>query len=90
MSIRLEFNSEGFKELLCSPEIQAEVESAAKGVQARATQLANLSEKSTGFYMRTVLGTSAGRWLGFVGGTDHEALVAQSEYKVLNKAVNDA
>lgn len=86
--IRLEFNSEGFKELLCSPEIQAEVESAAKGIQTRATANANLSEKSSGYYMRTVQGSTAGRWLGFVGATDHESLIAESEYKALTKAVN--
>lgn len=86
--IRLEFNSEGFKELLCSDEIQSVVESAASGIQKRATAYANLSEKSSGFYMRTVKGSTAGRWLGFVGATDHESLIAESEHKALTKAVN--
>ncbi len=85
--IRLEFNSDGFKELLCSDGIQGAVESAASGIQARANANANLSEKSSGYYMRTVQGSRAGRWLGFVGATDHETLVAESEYQALTKAV---
>ena len=85
--IRIEFNSDGFKELLCSDGIQGVVESAATGIQTRANANANLSENSTGYYMRTVQGSSAGRWLGFVGATDHETLVAESEYQALTKAV---
>lgn len=88
MSIRLEFNSDGFKELLCSPEIQSVVEETSTMIQTRATANANLSENSTGYYMRTVQGATAGRWLGFVGATDHESLIGESEYKALTKAVN--
>lgn len=89
MSVRLEFISDGFKELLCSSGVQGVVESAAAGIQARANANANLSEDSTGYYMRTVQGSSkAGRWLGFVGATDHETLVAESEYQALTKAMN--
>ena len=92
MSIRLEFNSDGFKELLCSDGIQGVVESAAAGIQARANANANLSEKSSGYYMRMAQGTKAkyadGRWLGFVGATDHETLVAESEHQALTKAVS--
>jgi len=88
MSTRLVFVSDGFKELLCSSGVQSAVESAAQGIQARANANANLSEKSTGYYMRTVQGSTAGRWLGFVGATDHETLVAESEYQALTKAVS--
>ncbi len=88
MSIRLEFNSDGFRELLCSDSVQGIVESAAQGIQTRANANANLSEDSTGYYMRTVQGSVAGRWLGFVGATDHETLVAESEYQALTKAVS--
>jgi len=84
---RLEFNSDGFKELLCSDGIQGVVEEAATGIQTRANANANLSEDSTGYYMRTVQGSSAGRWLAFVGATDHETLVAESEHQALTKAV---
>ena len=87
MSVRLEFISDGFKELLCSDGVQGVVQSAAAGIQARANANANLSEDSTGYYMRTVQG-SVGRWLGFVGATDHETLVAESEYQALTKAMN--
>ena len=86
--IRLEFNSDGFRELLCSDGIQGAVESAASGIQARANANANLSENSNGYYMRTIQGTTAGRWLGFVGATDHETLVAESEYQALTKAAS--
>lgn len=86
--IRLEFNSDGFKEVLCSSGVHGVVESAASGIQARANANANLSDNSTGYYMRTVQGSSAGRWLGFVGATDHETLVAESEYQALTKAVS--
>lgn len=85
--IRLEFNSAGFKEVLCSSGVEGVVRSAASGIQARANANANLSPESSGYYMRTVQGSSAGRWLGFVGATDHETLVAESEHQALTKAV---
>ncbi len=88
MSIRLEFNSDGFREILLSSGVESLVSSTAQGIQARANANANLSENSTGYYARTVQGSSAGRWLGFVGATDHETLVAESEYQALTKAVS--
>lgn len=88
MSIRLEFNSDGFKEVLCSSGVHSVVESASAGIQARANANANLTGDSSGYYMRTVQGSAAGRWLGFVGATDHETLVAESEHQALTKAVS--
>ena len=84
--IRMEFNSEGFKQILCSDGVKGAVESAASGIQGRAN--ANMNTESPGFYMHSVLGGRAGRWVAFVGTTDHKSRVAESEYKALSRAVN--
>lgn len=85
VKIRIEFISEGFREILCSEGVRAEVESVGAGIQARAN--ASLEEESEGYYLRTANTGGGGRWAAFVGASDHAALVAESENQVLTKAV---
>lgn len=84
--IRLEFISDGFREILMSGEVQALVSSTTESIQAKAN--ANLTEESEGFKAKTWQGGyGGGRWIGTVSTTDHESMVAESENKALSKAV---
>lgn len=85
--VKIEFISEGFKEILNSPGVKAEVTRITEKIQGQAN--ANLhSERSKGFAARVIKGYwGGGRWVGFVYTTDHATMVAQSEDKALSRAV---
>ena len=85
--IRLQFISEGFRQILTSSEVQALVSETADNIKARAD--ANITEESDGFKSRTWLGNyGGGRWIGSVSTTDKASMIAEAENKALSKAVS--
>lgn len=89
--IRLQFISEGFKEILTGAGVQSAVSEAAQAIQARANVNAagELDEDSDGYSARTWLGGyGGGRWVGSVSTTDHSTMVAEAENKALSRAVS--
>jgi hypothetical protein len=89
--IRLQFISEGFKEILTGAGVQSAVREAARAIQARANANAasELDEDSDGYSARTWLGGyGGGRWVGSVSTTDHSTMVAEAENKALSRAVS--
>ncbi len=84
--VKIEFFSDGFKQILCSGGTAGCVEGIAKGIQSRAN--AALSGASQGFSCRTWTGSyGGGRVVASVSTTDHETCVAEAENKALSKAV---
>lgn len=82
--IRIEFNSDGFASLLKGSEVQAMIEGHTNAVKERAD--AYIAGESQGFKGDTkLMGT---RWVGLVGTTDMATMIAESEHKALEKAVN--
>jgi len=89
--IRLQFISEGFKEILTGAGVQSAVSEATQAIQARANANAagELDEDSDGYSARTWLGGyGGGRWVGSVSTTDHSTMVAEAENKALSRAVS--
>ena len=84
--IRLEFNSDGFKEILCSDGVHELVDSATEKIKTKAD--AGIQGESEGFRALSFLGGSAGRWVGIVRTTDKESMIAEAEGKALSKAVS--
>lgn len=89
--IRLEFNSDGFREILTGTGVQSVVSEATQKIQAQANANAagELDENSEGFSAKTWLGGfGGGRWVGSVSTTDHSTMVAEAENKALSRAVS--
>ena len=89
--IRLEFLSEGFKEILTGAGVQNLVSEATQKIQeqANANAAGELDEDSEGFSAKTWLGGfGGGRWVGSVSTTDHSTMVAEAENKALSRAVS--
>ena len=89
--IRLEFNSDGFREILTGAGVQSAVSEATQKIQAQANANAagDLAEGSDGFSAKTWLGGfGGGRWVGSVSTTDHSTMVAEAENKALSRAVS--
>lgn len=89
--IRIEFNSEGFREILTGAGVQNAVSEATQKIQAQANANAagDLAEGSDGFSAKTWLGGfGGGRWVGSVSTTDHSTMVAEAENKALSRAVS--
>ena len=85
--LRLEFNSDGFREILCGDGVKGMVDSATEKIKARAD--AGIQGESEGFRATSILGNyGGGRWVGFVSTTDQESMIAESEGKALSKAVS--
>ena len=84
--VKLEFISDGFKAILESDGTRQLVEDAATKIQAAANAEVKDSE---GFSVETWHGNyGGGRWIGSVTSLDEAAAKAQSEDKVLTKAVH--
>lgn len=84
--IKLEFISDGFKAILESEGTRQLVNDAAVKIQSAANADVKNSE---GFSAETWLGHyGGGRWIGSVTSLDAAAAKAQSEDKVLTKAVH--
>ena len=78
---RIVFNSDGFKQLLSSPEVEALVLGEAQKIADAASE----GLEGEGFRARS---RKAGtRYLAFVGTTDDESIRAEAEDKALSRAV---
>lgn len=82
--IRIEFNSDGFAALLKSDEVKTMIETHTNEAKDRADSY--ISGETEGFRADTkLMGT---RWVGLVGTSDEQTMIAASEQKALEKAVN--
>lgn len=86
MAIRLQFNSEGFKQILLSEGTRKVVEDTTEQICEKAN--ANNAHGGEGFRATTqVGGYGGGRWIGFVTASDKNASIAQSEDQALTRAL---
>lgn len=86
-NITIDFISDGFKAILESEGTRQLVADTAAKIQKAANE--GVKEDSEGFSTETWLGNyGGGRWIGSVTSQDAAAAKAQSEYKVLTKAVH--
>lgn len=86
--VKIEFDSDGFKQILNSEGTRALLEGKAEEICARAN--ANVSNIDTAGYKVTTLHATKykdGRWLSHVQAADYAAAVAEAENKSLTKAV---
>ena len=84
---KIKFNKQGFKDILFSPGTKELVQGVADKIQAEAN--AGIQEDSEGFSSNVVAGGyGGGRYVGFVTSLDNKAAQAESEDKVLSKAVH--
>ena len=84
---KLEFNSDGFKQILEGEGVKNLVESSANKIKSEAD--GNVSGDSTGFKVNTHIGGyGGGRYISHVNSTDLESAKAESEGKALTKAVH--
>lgn len=89
--IRLEFNSDGFREILTGAGVHGLVDEATQKIQSQANANAagELDDDSDGFSAKTWIGGfGGGRWVGSVSTTDHSTMVAEAENKALSRAVS--
>ncbi len=83
---RMQWNSDGFKEVLESEEVRNLIESEARKFQSKAN--ANNSRDSEGYEVITEKSTyGGGRWVSRVKSIDREADIAESEDKALSRAL---
>ena len=82
-NVRFEWNNAGFRELLQSDNVRQLVLDNAQAIADRAT--AGISGSSEGYTAHAVKAPS--RYIAFVGTTDDESCRAESENKVLSRAV---
>ena len=80
----IEFNHDGFEALLKSNEVQQMLQEHADAIKGRAD--AFIEGESKGFNSRTTLKPT--RWIARVGTSDKATIIAASEQKALQKAVN--
>ena len=86
MSTRIEFNSDGFRQILLSEGCRDLVQETTEEIAARAD--ANNTRGGEGFRTSVeVGGFGGGRWLGFVATTDKNSQIAEAEDKALTRAV---
>ena len=79
--IRIEFNEDGFRELLNSEGCKELVQEAAQGIAERANANSGLdSFEATAVQAGT-------RWVAFASSTDKESAAAESEDKALTRAI---
>lgn len=82
--VRLQFISDGFKQILNSEGTKNLVTQTAEDIANRA----NANYGGDGFQPRVIQGGyGGGRWIGFVNATDKESLAAESEDKALTGAI---
>jgi hypothetical protein len=84
--MKIEFISDGFREILLSDGMRDIVDQVSTEIQERANS--NLTEDSEG-YQKTVMQGHAGggRWIGFVQTTDRASKIAEAEHNALSGAV---
>lgn len=79
-SVEVELNHDGFRQFLNSKEVQNLVLGEAQDIASRAN-----SGGAKGFVAHSR--KSGSRWIAFAGTTDKASIVAESENKVLSRAV---
>lgn len=80
MDARIEFNSEGFRQILLSDGCRQLVQSTADDIRDKAGE---------GFESTVqVGGYGGGRWIGFVSTTDQDSVKAETEEKALTRALS--
>ena len=86
--IKIEWNHEGFEQILSSSGAGEVCSQSAKEIEARANS--NISENSEGFKSggRIVTAYGSKRWMYFVYTTDRESMIAEQYDQALTKAVN--
>lgn len=85
--IRFEFNSQGFHDLLCGPEVAGWVQDNCEEIAQRATG-GLTSPQGDDFTVSTFVGNyGGGRTIGIVRANSWHARVAEATDKVLSKAV---
>ena len=80
---KIEWNNQGFRDLLQSSEVEQLVRGKAETIAHRAN--AGMSEESSGFKAHSMKASS--RYIAFAGTTDAASVRAESENKVLSRAV---
>ena len=84
--VRIQFNSDGFRQILLSEGCRDLVQQTTEGIAERAN--ANNTRGGEGFRATTqVGGYGGGRWIGFVTANDKKASAAQSEDQALTRAI---
>ena len=87
MDARIEFISEGFRQILLSEGTHELIQSTADAIAEKAN--GNNDRGGDGFVANTqVGGYGGGRWIGFVTASDKEASAAESEDKALTRALS--
>lgn len=88
MALKIEWNHEGFEQILCASGTMAQVQAATNKIQSRAN--GNNTRGGSGFGAGTKQGKAYGsqRALGFVYTTDRRSKIAESEDKALSRAVS--
>lgn len=87
MSVRLVFNSDGFRQILQSDGVYDLVQQTAEEIAEKAN--ANNTRGGEGFEARTQIGGyGGGRYIGFVTTADNKAKIAESEDKALTRALS--
>lgn len=83
-SARIEFLSDGFRQILLSDGTKQLVTETAENIAARA----NANGGVDGFIPTVIVGGyGGGRYIGFVNATDKASLIAESEDKALTRAI---
>ena len=86
MATRIEFQSEGFRQILTSQGCHDAVQSVADGIKDRAD--GNNARGGEGFRSNVEIGNyGGGRWIGFVSTTDRASMIAEAEDKALTRAI---
>lgn len=87
MSVEIEFDSSGFRELLYSQSLRNQLFNTAKRIKEEANASV---EDSKGFGQYVKSGDfGGGRWIAGVYAKDDKATAAESERQVLSKAVHE-
>ena len=86
--IKIEFNSDGFRQILTSAGVKDAVESAANSIKDKATSNLSGEFQTDGYKVTTMIGGyGGGRYVSFVQPVDHGAMLEEAEHKTLVKAV---
>ena len=84
--MKLKFNSDGFKQILCGDGVRQMVETSTNTIAANAN--ANNLRGGEGFEPMIKIGQfGGGRWVGYVSTTDIKSRIAEAEDKALSRAL---
>lgn len=84
--MKLKFNSDGFRQILCGDGVKQLVESTTERIAGNAN--ANNLRGGKGFESTVRMGGfGGGRWVGYVSTTDMRSRIAAAEDKALDRAV---